>query len=445
MQSKSEKLQKIAPVPPMGWNSYDFYNTMVNEEQIRANADFMAKNLRSFGWKYVVVDIQWADPNAGTLNPHTQYVPFTKLCLDEFSRQIPAPNRFPSSRGGLGFKPLADYIHSLNLKFGIHIMRGIPRIAAQNHSAIKGPALTADKIADPFSISRWNGDMYGVDASKPGAQEYYDSLFELYAEWGVDFVKVDDICNTNMYPQNPYSAQKEIELIANAIDHSGRNMVLSLSPGPAVIEKAWHLRSFANMWRITDDFWDDWELLKAMFERCEVWHKNVGAGSWPDCDMIPLCNLGWGFGSLRKTHFSRQEERTMFTLWCIFRSPLMLGTELTSLDKESLALITNVEVLNVNKNGHNPEPVMRDENQAVWVSYGNGCPARGQDIFIALFNLSSKDADVFISLSEIKGISKDKTYSVRDLWEQKDLFPLQGNAELNFPVKSHGAALLRLR
>jgi hypothetical protein len=91
--------------------------------------------------------------------------------------------------------------------------------------------------------------MYGVDFTKEGAQAYYDSIFELYAAWGVDYVKVDDICNTNAYPDDPYSAEKEIEMIRKAIDSCGRPMVLSLSPGPAVIEKAWHLRENANLWR----------------------------------------------------------------------------------------------------------------------------------------------------------------------------------------------------
>ena len=264
MYSKND----CAPLPPMGWNSYDYYNTSVNEEQVRANAAWMAENLKEFGWEYVVVDIQWSDPDAGTQLPF-QYIPFSRFCVDEYSRQIPAPNRFPSSAGGKGFGPLADYVHSLGLKFGIHIMRGIPRFCAAEHrQTLCG--ITADRIANPFSISKWNGDMYGVDASRPGAQEYYDSIFALYAEWGVDFVKVDDICNTNMYPHDPYSAEKEVELIARAIARCGRPMVLSLSPGPAVIEKAWHLEKYANMWRITDDFWDTWPLLIAMFERCEL-------------------------------------------------------------------------------------------------------------------------------------------------------------------------------
>ena len=435
----------VAPTPPMGWNSYDYYNTMVTESDVRANAEFMATHLKQFGWEYIVVDIQWSDPNAGSLVPAVQYVPFTHFCLDEFSRQIPAQNRFPSSANGKGFAPLAEYIHSLGLKFGIHIMRGIPRIAAHTHMKLLGTTATADQIANPFSISKWNGDMYGVDATKPGAREYYESIFALYAEWGVDFVKVDDICNTNLYEHDPYSGEKEIELIAHAIETCGRPMVLSLSPGPAVIEKAWHMERYANMWRITDDFWDKWELLKAMFERCEVWQKHVGGGNWPDCDMLPLGKLGKGFGAERSTNFTPDEQMTMLTLWCIFRSPLMIGAELTKLDSKTLSLLTNSEVLALEKASHGARQIMRDQDQCIWQSFGPGCPAHGQDIFLALFNTSDNKADITVPLSAVEGLHPDKTYQVRNLWLQTDEFPLQGNAVLCKTVSAHGAVLLKLR
>ncbi len=444
MYSKND----VAPFPPMGWNSYDYYNTIVTEEDVRRNADYMASHLKEHGWEYVVVDIQWSDPNAGSTCPQIQYVPFTHFCLDEYSRQIPAENRFPSSKGGKGFKPLADYIHNLGLKFGIHIMRGVPRYAAHTHMSVMGTDLTADKIANPFSVSKWNGDMYGLltdtEAHLKGAGAYYDSIFALYAEWGVDFVKVDDICNTNMYPNDPYSAQKEIELISEAIEKCGRPMVLSLSPGPAVIEKAWHLEQHANMWRITDDFWDKWELLRAMFERCEVWQNHVGGGSWPDCDMIPLNLLSKGFGAERNTNFTRAEERTMFTLWSIFRSPLILGTELPLLDEESLALITNDEVLALNRHSHGAVQVRRNEEECVWQSFGDGCPARGQALFLALFNLSETERDISVDLKKIRGIKEKNTYTPRNLWKKEDLFPVQGNALLSFTVAPHDALLLKL-
>ena len=430
----------FARTPPMGWNSYDYYNTGVTEEEIRKNADYMAKNLKSYGWEYIVVDIQWSDPNALAMVPEVQYVPFTHLCLDGYSRQIPDSVRFPSSSGGRGFKPLADYVHSLGLKFGIHIMRGIPRFCAHNHTKILGTNVTADKIANPFSVSKWNGDMYGVDMTKEGAQEYYDSIFALYAEWGVDFVKVDDICNTNMYPQNPYSAEKEIEVIAKAIERSGRDIVLSLSPGPAVIEKAWHLRKFANMWRITDDFWDEWRLLKAMFERCEMWQRQVSEGCWPDCDMLPVGMLGKGFACERKTRFTEDEQKTMMTLWCIFKSPLMIGAELTLLDDWTKSLLTNEEVLSVLKGGRKAEQIRRTESDCVWKSSGSD----SDSVYVALFNFRDEEGKVSVSGMEL-GLC-EKVHAVRDLWKNCDQKEkMSGNGTICCVIPAHGTVLLCLK
>lgn len=436
----------VAPQPPMGWNSYDYYNTTVNEEQIRKNALYMAEHLKDCGWEYIVIDIQWSDETAGLRNKDgIQYIPFSHFKLDKFSRQIPAENRFPSSAGGKGFKPLADYIHSLGLKFGIHIMRGIPRYAAHNHLKIKTHdknPVTADMIANPYSISRWNPDMYGVDASKPYAQDYYDSLFELYAEWGVDFVKVDDICNTNMYPANPYSAEKEIELIANAIKNCGREMVLSLSPGPALIEKAHHYETYANMWRITDDFWDEWPLLKAMFERCEIWQKHTGNGNWPDCDMLPMNVLGYGWGNLQdkknvgwKSKFTDEETRTMFTLWCIFRSPLMIGTDLPQLDDFCLSLLTNKEIIEMNKCKNQAEQISASwkDDVVVWRNIISENSA-----FYAFFNLSEKKQTVKINDGLINKTSSKEKAEIRDLWQHKNL---KSNAE--FTLKPHSCKALK--
>lgn len=432
----------VAPVPPMGWNSYDYYNTTVNEEQVRANADYMAKNLKQHGWEYVVIDIQWSDPDVGKRNKEgIQYIPFSRFCIDEYSRQIPAENRFPSATGGKGFKPLSDYIHSLGLKFGIHIMRGVPRFACHEHLPIKthdGAKITANMIGTPYSVSKWNADMYGVNPDSEYGQDYYDSIFELYASWGVDYVKVDDICNTNMYPHNPYSAEREIEMMAQAIERSGRGMVLSLSPGPAVIEKAHHYKTYANMWRITDDFWDDWRLLKAMFERCEVWQNHVGDGNWPDCDMLPMNILGYGWGDMNDKNnkgwmskFTKEETRTMITLWSIFRSPLMIGTDLPKLDDFNLSLITNDEILAMNKNPNQAYQANSSckDDLVIWV---NECPD-GDSYYECYFNLSEEEKTINMNLQ----ISP--TNNIRDLWEQKDL-----GAKASFILPPHSCKALKI-
>ena len=469
MYSKND----VALTPPMGWNSYDYYNTCVTEAQVRANALYMAENLREHGWEYIVIDIQWSDADAGTRDD-VQYIPFSRFCIDEYSRQIPAPNRFPSSRDGAGFAPLAEYVHSLGLKLGIHIMRGIPRFACHEHLPIKthdGRKITADMVANPASISKWNPDMYGVNADADGAQDYYDSIFELYASWGVDFVKVDDICNTNMYPNNPYSAEKEIEMISSAIARCGRPMVLSLSPGPAVIEKAWHLEKYANMWRITDDFWDSWPLLKAMFERCEVWQNHVSPGCWPDCDMLPVGRISAYFkcfGSKEHTtNFTADEQYTLMNLWCIFHSPLMIGAELTKLDDFTRALLTNDEVLALTKNEAQARLVSRSEETAVWATRAADSTCM-VDFYVALFNLSDEPREVSVSVAEVlqtlfaassapcasdanqsnanaaTGAETLATLTVRDLWQHKETGTVKTDGVLSAELAPHASILVRI-
>lgn len=395
---------QFAKTPPMGWNSYDYYDTTVNEAQVRANAEYMAKNLKEFGWEYVVVDIQWYAHGAGTQRDKHQYIPFSKLEMDEYSRLLPDPNRFPSSVNGAGFKPLADYIHSLGLKFGIHIMRGIPRAAAHEHTKVMGTNLTANEIAIPNSICWWNPDMYGV-TNTPEGQAYYDSIFELYAQWGVDFIKCDDICRLDQP-----AARYETEMLAKAIEKNGRPMVLSLSPGPAKIDWAWHYETYANMWRITDDFWDNWRLLKDMFHRCEIWQKHVYEGCYPDCDMLPLGYLGKGFGEERMTRFTKDEQRTMMTMWCLFGSPLMLGCEMTKIDEWTLSLLTNKEVLAMLTPKCVPHQVCLDDQKAIWTAHNEETGAS----YIALFNLSDEEAEVSVAWKDLQ--MGDAPASMTELW-----------------------------
>jgi len=422
----------IALTPPMGWNSWDNYAAAITEEQFLASAEYMRDKLLPFGWEYVVVDIQWYEPLAGTGDG--EYRPFAELCMDEYSRLVPAENRFPSSAGGKGFAPVAEKIHSMGMKFGLHLMRGIPRQAVHRRTKVKGAGVSADRIANPFSICKWNSDMYGIDAAKPGAQDYYDSVFELYASWGVDYVKADDICNTNMYPHAPFSGKGEIELIRRAIDACGRPMVLSLSPGPALIEEAWHYELNANMWRITDDFWDHWELLKDMFRRCEVWQTHVQPGCWPDCDMLPLGHIGEGFKKPRSTNFTYDEQLTLMTLWCVFRSPLMMGGSLLEIDDRTLSLLTNSEVLDVLKYGGSPRQVCRNAHMAVWT---NAAEAGGCNL--ALFNLDDEKRTVCCPL-KLLGMEYAE---VRDLWAKTDKPPVSG--KISTDLTSHSAALFHLK
>lgn len=419
--------------PPMGWNSWDCYGAGVTEDELLGNAEFMRDRLKQYGYQYVICDIQWYEPAA----KGNVYNNFADLCMDEYSRLIPAVNRFPSSANGAGFKPIADKIHSMGLKFGIHIMRGIPRQAVHRNTRIYGTTARARDIASQFSLCPWNTDMYGVDTEKRGAEEYYDSLFKLYASWGVDFVKVDDIANTEFSPQNPYSAEKEIEMIRAAIDRSGRDMVLSLSPGPAPLNKAEHLSKNANMWRISGDFWDRWDKLLNMFSLCEKWYPYVKDGSFPDCDILPLgklCIDGSYMGDMgRDSGFTKEEQKTMMTLWAVFRSPLFFGGELRLTDNYTLSLVTNPEVINVNQNSEKPLFVYNKGGIAVWQTKIENCTA------VAVFNLSDEEKHYKLSFSDL-GI--ENVRAVRDLWARKDIPKCQNDVAVS--LKPHSSEFFEI-
>ena len=404
--------EPIAATPPMGWNSWDSYGTSVTEAEVKANADYMAAKLKSHGWQYVVVDIQWSDPLA---KPHG-YRPNAELAMDEYGRLIPAANRFPS-----GFKALADYLHGKGLKFGIHIMRGIPRRAVAANLPVFGSNARAADIADPKSICRWNGDMYGIDMSKPGAQDYYDSILQLYASWGVDYIKCDDIAI-------PFHGD-EIAALHKAIGKTGRAIVLSLSPGPADLAKADFYAANANLWRISDDFWDLWRDLRKSFDLLEKWSPFVKPGGWPDADMLPLGRIGIRAerGDDRPTRFTRDEQRTLITLWSIARSPLMFGGDLPSNDAFTESLLTNDEVLAANQKGSGARKLSQDGDAVIWTSQVAGAAGKK---YLAVFNIGEQPREIAIPASG----------PLRDVWEKKDVGALQ-----SVKLPPHASAMYRVK
>lgn len=373
---EEKTFKQWAQTPPMGWNSWDCYGPTVEEHEVKANADYMAENMKEYGWEYIVVDIRWFVENdkAGGYNQtDPRYV------IDEYGRYQPAVNRFPSAADGKGFKELADYVHNKGLKFGIHIMRGIPKVAVENRLPVKGTdGITADQIYSTELQCQWLRDNYTILADKPGAQEYYNSIFELYAGWGIDFIKIDDL-------SRPYH-KGEIELIRNAIDNCGRKIVLSTSPGETPIEEAAHVKEHANMWRMVDDVWDTWPHIKHLLDVSEKWYPYIAPGTWPDCDMIPMGRLSirGERGEDRMTRLTKDEQYTLMTLWTIFRSPLMFGGDLPSNDEFTLSMLTNTEVLHVLNKSKNNRVILSGYDKKIWTADDT----ESQDKFVAIFGMT---------------------------------------------------------
>ena len=415
-----------ADTPPMGWNSWDCFATTVTESQTKANADVMADKLKRFGWQYIVVDIQWYEPRATGFD----YRWNAKLVMDPWGRLLPAENRFPSAANGAGFKPLADYVHGKGLKFGIHLLRGIPRDAVARNLPIKGTKYTAGEIANRKDTCPWNGDMYGVDMSKPGGQAYYDSVFALAASWGVDFIKVDDL-------SRPYH-KAEIEAIRKAIDKTGREIVFSTSPGATPLADGGHVAAHANMWRVSDDFWDQWRPLFEQFKRLDDWTTYRGPGHFPDADMLPLGAIRQVRGTRDPGHtrFTKDEQRTMITLWCIARSPLIMGGDLTKLDDFTLSLLTNAEVIAVDQHSSGNRQLFNRDGFIAWIADA----PKSKDKYLAVFNTTN--AAGAAAAVDVSALGLGDRAHIRDMWKQIDFHAAAGRFGPQLP--KHGAGLYRL-
>lgn len=425
---EKQSFREWAQTPPMGWNSWDCYGPTVTEKETKANADFMAENLKQYGWEYVVVDIRWfiANDKAGGYNESNPvYV------IDNYGRYQPAENRFPSSSNGRGFKALADYVHGKGLKFGIHIMRGIPKVAVMRHLPIKGTnGITADQIYSEEGRCKWLKDNYTVDASKPGAQEYYNSIFEMYAEWGVDFIKIDDLSAPDYH-------QPEIDMIRKAIDRTGRPIVLSTSPGETPVVAAKHVDSHANMWRMVNDVWDVWKDFTHLVKVAHDWYPYIGEGTWPDCDMIPLGHIAirGERGEDRMTRLTKDEQYSLMTFFSIFRSPLMYGGDLPSIDPFTLSLLTNKGVLKMHRDGTAVKELFNDEQKLAVTSKDKNSGAT----YLAIFNLSDKAQKIQVPLSSM-GIKGAKRATL--LWSNKQVGKVKGKVSVT--LNPHACTLYKL-
>jgi hypothetical protein len=436
--------QKTAPTPPLGWNSWDSYGLTINETDYRANTTVLA-GLRQYGWEYSVVDEGWY-----MQDPFQKALDARKYVWDANGILIPAVNRFPSSADGAGFKPLADWVHAQGLKFGIHILRGIPREVVKQNLPIAGSSFHAQDAADTSSPCAWAEDNWGMLDNAAG-QAYYDSMLKLYASWGLDYIKVDCISD---HPYRP----TEIRQIAEAIRKTGRPIVLSLSPGPTQLEHAAEVAKYAQLWRITDDHWDGWTFkhdpptaeypmgLRDEFDRIAAWAPYVKPGSWPDPDMLPEGFLGPNPGKdqARVSNYTHDEQRTEFTLWAISRSPLILGTNLTRLDDFTRSLISNKEVLDINQNAVESKPGLSPVKESAKKTFverywyartGGPHPKR----YIAVFNLA--DAATASNLPWMVFHLQDKPHALYDVWNDKRL-PAAKTLHVELPP--HGCALFRV-
>jgi hypothetical protein len=457
----------VAATPPMGWNSWDSYGLTITEDQFRANVKVLHNALMASGYNYAVIDEGWF-----FFNPEARPKPDTLIyAIDANGRYVPVPARFPSAtvpgapgqasltwvqppgaaapklnatQESTSFKPLADWVHAQGLKFGIHIVRGIPRASVERNLPIAASAFHAADAADTADACPWDPTNWGVKNNAAG-QAWYDSLLSQYAAWGVDLLKVDCIA------AHPYKAD-EIQMIRRAIDKTGRPIVLSLSPGPTSLDNAAEVGHLAQMWRISDDFWDVWasdpkkhfpQSLTGQFANAAAWAPFAKPGNWPDCDMLPLGQIGPvpGYGAPRQTRFTADEQQTLITLWAMARSPLILGANLTQLDDPTYKLLTNRDVIAIDQTATRSGEALHSGNIIAWTADLPAGFPDGYTSALALFNVGESLVTISASF-EVYGLDDD-TYHVQDAWAGKSLGKLKSIDNLS--LEPHTSTLLLLK
>jgi hypothetical protein len=423
----------LAPRPPLGWNSWDSYGLRINEQQFRDNVQALATKLKPSGYTYAVIDEGWY-----MHNPEDRPKPeLLKYELDANGRFIPVPTRFPAAlQNGenIGFEQIANWIHSQGLKFGIHMIRGIPRESVARNLPIEGTNFKAQDAADQSDACPWDPTSWGIKNNEAG-QAWYDSLLRQYAKWGVDFLKVDCISD------HPYKAT-EIRQLATAIKHSGRDIVLSLSPGPTQLEHHAEVAELSQMWRISNDIWDVWEGkgfpigIKNQFENAARWAQYTKPGNWPDADMLPIGELRpWpdvGPGP-RHTRLTPVEQQTHLSLWAMARSPFIVGANLTLLDKETLALLTNADILKIDQTATASRQVLHQGDLIVWTA-----DLPGKRYALAAFNLGDKPMKLDRPLSDFALIGD---FNAKNAWTGEQLKSI---TNVSTTLEPHASIVLML-
>jgi len=439
-----------AASPPMGWNSWDAYGLRITEAEFRANVEVLKDKLLPFGWRYAVIDEGWYFEN-----PQDREKPATlRYAIDRYGRYVPVPERFPSAGKtadagaerfpeaklaakleDTSFAALGSWVHAQGLQFGVHIVRGIPRVSVERKLPIEGSGFHAEDAADESDACPWDPTNWGVKDNAAG-QAWYDSLLRQYAAWGVDLIKVDCIAD------QPYKAD-EIRMIRRAIDKAGRPMVLSLSPGPTGLGHASEVAELANMWRMSNDIWDVWDSkgefpqgVKNQFVLTAAWAKFAKPGNWPDADMLPLGELrpSPGWEAARTTRLNAEEQQTMVTLWAMARSPLILGANLTLLDEATLKLLTNREVIAIDQTATGRSEVLHEGSLIAWRA-----EMPGGKVALAVFNVGDAAERVDRRFEDF-GVAKKGR--VRNVWSGEEMGRVD---RLAVDVAGHGCVLVELR
>ena len=413
--------------PPFrGWNSYDSYCWCINETQFLDNARGVSKYLKQYGYNYVVIDFLWFQNISNS----------TDVFIDKYGRPQPDPVRFPH-----GMAYIADQVHEMGLKFGIHIMRGVtskaihkntPILNISSNTTVLSGATTKDIYLESNDCP-WHSSMYGINTSHPDSRPFIQSLYyQYFNEWNVDFIKNDCMYGGNF-------VYDQIVQVSSVIDELNKDCIYSLSPGnysaPNVLGNK--IDNIVSSYRITGDTWDKWDEIKRHFivsgqfaNATDMIGHTPGLGSYntsyPDLDMLPIGYIAepignngipneTGFGPNRMCNLTQSQQRCLFTLWSIMKSPLLFGGLVYDRnianyslvnDTFTYSLLINEYALKVNSYGYGIKQISSSYDssgdtmvESVWrtqVMNNNEL-----EYYVGLFNLGDEIKSINVSLNQI--------------------------------------------
>ena len=426
LQNANAEDNGLERTPVLGWSSWSFLRKTPTADKMKAQALALHNSgLQKFGYEYVNLDDFWYQC-PGPQGPN----------VDPYGRWITDSSKFPAQGDSDGMKVVADYIHSLGMKFGIYVTPGISRQAVKRNTPIKGTSYTAAQIAEP-SVKENNYNCKGmvrIDYKKLGAQEYTNSWVEMLAAWGIDYIKIDGMTNSNA---------ADIQAWSNAIRQNRRPMVLDVTQGSYTSAIAPTLMKYANQWEFAPDVecyrcekggssypLTSWADVANRFNYVAEWQPYAGPGGFNDYDSIEIGN-----GS--NDGLTPDERQTQISLWALGASPLILGIDLTHLDPTDLQkYLENSAVLAVDQDSIAAKRVLNTGNQQVFAKR-----EPNEDTIIGLFNTGGKAEEVSVPASTV-GLPQNKSaYYLHDLWTGETK---KTSSTISAVVPSHGVVLYRV-
>lgn len=408
IEASASSYNELAERPFMGWSSWSSIRKKPTEDKIKAAADVLAAKFKSHGYQYVNLD--------------DYYMLDWRTTVDEYGRWAVDPKKFPN-----GMKALGDYIHDKGLRFGHYVTLGIPKAAVDQNTPIEGTPYHAKDIVDLSKGQKKNfnyDEMYAIDFSKPGAQEFIDSWARLFASYGIDYLKIDGVRNQDI---------ADVEAWAKALEKTGRPIHVELSNNLDIKHiSTW--KQLSNGWRTDHDveaygtpYLASWEKVSRRFDDVAQWQPHAGPGGWNDLDSLNVAN-----GS--KDGLTNDEKISYVSLWAIAASQFVIGNDLTKLDDFGLSLLTNDAILGVNQSGVAAKRLYKKGDAQVFYQH---LPDGSYNI--ALFNTGSSTHDVSVKWENL-GI--EGSAFVRDLWSHHDL----GRKEKDFTAKlsPHASRMIKV-